>query len=463
VEYDDMKVGGLAAAEAAELLGALGEQEVAEKIGAAWVRETNGNPFFIRELLRHFMEEGKVFRGADGRWTTERPLRDLAVLPGMRDVVARRLSRLPETANRILGVASAFEDAFNFDLVTRVSGLSEDEALDALDAALGAQLLQPAGVADSYAFANTVIRQTVYGELSPSRRVRLHRRVAEALQHVCNGAPTPAQAGEIAAQYHRSAGLPGAERGADFAIAAATHAETTGAHDDAARFLRTALDLLPEDDERRPRLLGRLGIALAWAATFDEAVEAASQAGAAIAATEGEGAAADYLSEALACCLENADRLAAVEALGLLDAPSRPELDRLTAEAAKRLGTPLALMTLVDDHRQFFASHFGLQGEVAEVRQTPLEYSFCKYVAAFDEAFRVTNCLAHPLARQLPAVTEKGVRSYLGVPLRTREGHAIGSFCVVDLEPRQWRPEDHDVLKELAQQAMVLAEEPAPG
>lgn len=461
VEYDDMKLGGLAATEAAELLGALGEHEVADKVGAAWVAETDGNPFFIRELLRHFVEEGTVFRGQDGKWTTERPLRDLAVLPGVRDVVARRLSRLSEPANRLLGVAAAFEDTFAFDLVARVSGLDVEDALDALDEALGAQLVQEAGITDTYAFANTAIRQTVYGELSTSRRVRLHRRVAEALEATCGGSPSPAQAGEIAAQYHRSSGLPGAERGAEFAIAAATHAETTGAHDDAARFLRTAVDLLEAGDERRPRLLGRLGIALAWAATFDEAVEAAAEAGVAIAATEGEEAAASYLAEALTSCLANIDRLAAVEATGLLDAPARPELDRLTAEAARRLGTPLALMTLVDDHRQFFASHFGLQGEIAEVRQTPLEYSFCKYVAAFDEAFRVTNCLAHPLARALPGVTEKGIRSYLGVPLRTRAGHAIGSFCVVDLEPRQWRPEDHDVLEELAQQAIVLAEEPA--
>jgi class 3 adenylate cyclase len=462
VEYDDMKLGGLAAAEAAELLGALGEHEVAEKVGAAWVAETDGNPFFIRELLRHFVEEGKVFRGEDGRWTTERPLRDLVVLPGMRDVVVRRLSRLPETASRLLGVAAAFEDSFNFDLITHVSGLSEDEALDALDAALGAQLVQPAGVPDSYMFANTVIRQTVYGELSPSRRVRLHRRVAEALEQAFGGAPSPAQAGEIAAQYHRSAGLPEAERGADFAIAAATHAETTGAHDDAARFLRSALDLLPENDERRPRLLGRLGIALAWAATFDEAVAAASQAGVAIAATEGQGAAADYLSEALACCLENVDRLAALEGLCLLDAPRRPELDRLTAEAAERLQTPLAFMNLIDDHRQFFAAFHGLEGEAAEARETPLDVSLCRYVAAFDEALRVNNALSHPLSRSLMPVTELGVRSYLGVPLRTRAGQAVGSFCVVDFTPRQWRPEDHHVLEELAQQAIVLTEEPAP-
>src|SRR5439155_20892391 len=68
--------------------------------------------------------------------------------------------------------------------------------------------------------------------------------------------------------------------------------------DDAATFLRIALDLMPAEDVRRPRLLARLGLALTWALRFEEAVEAAREAGDAIARAEGDGAAADYLAEA---------------------------------------------------------------------------------------------------------------------------------------------------------------------
>jgi class 3 adenylate cyclase/GAF domain-containing protein len=453
-EYQDVKLAGLAPGGTAELLAALGGHDVPEKVGAAWARETEGNPFFIRELLMHFVEVGKLFRDQDGRWTTERPLRDLGIPPGVKDVVARRLSRLSEAANKILAVAAAFEGPFSFDLVARVSGVAEDEGLDALDEALAAQVVHPTDVADTYVFANTLIRQTVYGELSSSRQVRLHRRVAEALE-AAHSWPTPAQSGEIAAQYQRSAGLPGAERGADFAVAAATHAETTGAHDDAARFLRTALELLPDGDNRRPRLLGRLGIALTWAATFDEAVAAAAEAGKAIAATEGEEAAADYLSQAMSSCLDNLERLDALQASGLMDAPPRPDLDRLTSEAAKRLGASYALMTLIDDRRQFFASHYGLP---PEVRETPREHSWCKFVAAFDEPLHINNSLTHVLVRDSRGTKESGIRSYLGVPLRTKEGHCLGSFCVADTSTRQWRPEDHEVLEELAAQAMTLAQ-----
>jgi hypothetical protein len=104
-------------------------------------------------------------------------------------------------------------------------------------------------------------------------------------------------AAELAYQYHRSAALPGAERGVDHALAAADRAEAAYARDEAAAFLQIALELLPEDDARRPRLLGRLGLALAWALAYDEALKAASEAGDLIAATEGNDAAADFLAE----------------------------------------------------------------------------------------------------------------------------------------------------------------------
>jgi class 3 adenylate cyclase/tetratricopeptide (TPR) repeat protein len=137
---------------------------------------------------------------------------------------------------------------------------------------------------------------------SPSRQMRLHRKVAQVLEEAYGDIPTPAQAAEIASQYHRSATLSGAERGVEPALVAASHAQSTGAHDEAATFLRMALDMLPEGDERRPRLLGRLGNVLAWSLAFEEAVETIVLAGDAIAHAEGERAAAEYLSDAAYVC-----------------------------------------------------------------------------------------------------------------------------------------------------------------
>ncbi|MCA1843202.1 MAG: hypothetical protein LC792_08425, partial [Actinobacteria bacterium] len=126
--------------------------------------------------------------------------------------------------------------------------------------------------------------------------------VAQALESAYGEHPSPIQAAVIASQYHRSAELPGAERGVEPALVAADHAQATGAHDETAAFLRMALALLPEGDNGRPRLLGRLGIVLAWALAFDEAASVAAEAGDAIAEAEGKATAAEYLSDAAYVC-----------------------------------------------------------------------------------------------------------------------------------------------------------------
>lgn len=456
-ELVDLK--GLSTGAVGRFLAALVERDLPDDVVTAVAAETEGNPFFVLELVRDLVEDGTVHRDPDGRWNWTQPAREIALPHSVRDVIADRLARLSADANGLLAAAAAFDGPFRLDVASRLCGIGEEPALDAVDEMLAAGVLEAADGVDTYTFTHRPIRQTVYASLTPSRRVRLHRRAAEALEQACGGTPSPAQAGEIAAQYRRSAGLPGAERGADFAIAAATHAEATGAYDDAARFLRTALDLLPDGDARRPRLLGRLAVVLAWAATFDEAGGAAEEVGAALAAAEGESAAAEAVSEAIASCLANADRLAALEATGLLDAPHRPELDGLTSQAAEQLGVPFALITLLDNRRQFFASQYGLDPEILE-QVTPLEFSYCRFVAALDEPFRVTNSLNHVLVRDNPVA--KLIRSYLGVPLRTRDGHTIGSLCVGDSSPRQWRTEDQQVLEDLARQAMAVAERPNP-
>lgn len=297
-DYEHVVLAGLDSEGTRRLLAAMGGQDVAPNVGAAWARETDGNPFFIRELLRHFVEEGKVYRGPDGQWATDRPLRELGVPQSVRDVIGRRLFQLSENAERLLGVACAFEGPFPFDVVASAAGLDESDALDALDEALAAQILAVTETREAFTFAHALIRHTLYGELSPPRQARLHGRVAQTLEQFSGRRPSPARAGEIAFQYHRSAGLPGAERGVEFALVAADQAEIAAAHDSAARLLRMALDLLPDDDRRRPVLLGRLGMALMWAMSFDHAVEVAAEAGEAIAAVDGPDAASRYLSEA---------------------------------------------------------------------------------------------------------------------------------------------------------------------
>ena len=107
-------------------------------------------------------------------------------------------------------------------------------------------------------------------------------------------------AAEIARHYHSSATLPGAERGVPWCLAAAAQAERAAAFAEVTEHLRAAVDLLGPAASERPRLLGRLGVALSGALRFDEAAAIAADAAAQLARTEGADAAAEYLAEVVA-------------------------------------------------------------------------------------------------------------------------------------------------------------------
>lgn len=154
--------------------------------------------------------------------------------------------------------------------------------------------------------------------------------------------------------------------------------------------------------------------------------------------------------------LKNANRLAALRETGLLDSPIEEEFDRITRLASKMLGSPIALLSLVDDHRQFFKSQIGLAADVAAARGTPLSHSLCKHVVELEKPLVVANALESALIRDNGAVVDMGVKAYAGYPLKTDNGDIIGSFCVMDLEEHLWSESDLECLEDLA--AMVMTE-----
>jgi class 3 adenylate cyclase len=141
--------------------------------------ETEGNPFFMAEVLRHLVEVGQVRRQGE-RWVVADP-EHLAVPEGVRDVVGRRLSRLSERANTVLGVAAVVGREVQLEVLTNLVDADEDDVVDALDEAVRARLLEEVG-ADHYRFGHALVRTTLYDELSATRRRRLHRRVADVLE-----------------------------------------------------------------------------------------------------------------------------------------------------------------------------------------------------------------------------------------------------------------------------------------
>jgi class 3 adenylate cyclase len=294
--FEILPLKGLQSGDVVELLGIIADQDAPDTLVQTLSKETEGNPLFIREVLLHLVEEGKILRDGKG-WGSKFSISELGIPEGVRSVIGRRLMKLSENANRLLTVGACFKGSFSFEVAAAVAELDEDAALSAIDEALDAQLLRPGVAAETFDFTHALIRHSLYSGLNSARRIRLHRRMAEAMERTW-GEKASEHAAEVAYQFWCGAEASGANRGADYAIAAANNAETAYAHDEAVAFLRIALELLARDDPRRPRLLARLGLSFAWTLNPEEAVKISREAGELIAAAEGNDAAADYLEEA---------------------------------------------------------------------------------------------------------------------------------------------------------------------
>ena len=146
-------------------------------------------------------------------------------------------------------------------------------------------------------------------------------------------------------------------------------------------------------------------------------------------------------------------RRAAVNALqreALLDTPAEQAFDRLTRLATSVLGVPVALVSLVDEHRQFFKSAIGLPEPWASLRETPLSHSFCQHVVERQAPFIVSDARLDPVTGNNAAIDELGVVAYAGFPIVAANDVVIGSLCAIDSQPREWTGAQLDVLRELA-------------
>lgn len=145
-------------------------------------------------------------------------------------------------------------------------------------------------------------------------------------------------------------------------------------------------------------------------------------------------------------------RILQLHALGLLDSPPEPVFDRVTRLLARSLDVPIALVSLVDAHRQWFKSSVGVS-----VQETPREIAFCDHAIrgrdtlVVEDARQDTRFAGNPLVTGAP-----NIRFYAGVPLCTRSGHALGTLCAIDDRPRQLSAEQRLILEDLAQ---ILASE----
>ena len=112
----------------------------------------------------------------------------------------------------------------------------------------------------------------------------------------------------------------------------------------------------------------------------------------------------------------------------------------------------------MDEDRQFFKSCIGLDEPWRSARQTPLSHSFCQHALESREPLVIEDARSHPLVRDNPAIRDLGVVAYAGVPLVTRRGHALGTLCVIDHQPRAWTRDQIETLLDLAASVMTEIE-----
>lgn len=152
---------------------------------------------------------------------------------------------------------------------------------------------------------------------------------------------------------------------------------------------------------------------------------------------------------------DEAARLQAVRRYDILDTPPDGAFDRITALAAELFDVPIALVTIVDHDRIWFKSRYGLE-EVEQVDRAP---GLCASAILHGEAYVIEEARNDPRSLANPLVAGKfGLQFYAAAPLRTTDGHRLGTLCIIDREPRVFSPRQAELLQRLAEIVMDAME-----
>src|SRR4051812_6467732 len=253
--FERIALEGLDATETRALVQAAAEREATGSFILKLQDGTEGNPFFIKETLRSLIDVV-----GDTSELKDDTLSRVPVPEGIRELIGTRLSRLGETAAQVLTPASVVGREFRLEVLEALIDEPVERIISALEEADDAGLVREvADDADRFVFAHALVRDTLYEAQSASRRVRLHHRIAQALEEL-GPLATPA---ELAHHYVESRHLDREGKAVDYCEQAATAAMEALAYEEAKAHYAAALERLHNNPPRRCAMLIGLGTAAA--------------------------------------------------------------------------------------------------------------------------------------------------------------------------------------------------------
>jgi tetratricopeptide (TPR) repeat protein len=250
-------------------------QEPPTRLVKSIYKETEGIPFFVEEVFKHFAEEGRLF-DAKGQWQTNLEIDELDVPRGVLLVIGHRLERVSEECRRILARAAVIGRGVSFGLLNLVIELDEDTLFDAIEEGERARLIATVTRQgeDRITFAHEYIRQTLLNGLSTPRQRRLHLRTAEAIEKLYAGT-LQQHAADLAYHFYQTGDNP--EKIIKYSVLAAERSTAQTAYEDAVEQYQRALRALelhkPVDQLRQCDLLLALGHAYGNTGDPDHAKE----------------------------------------------------------------------------------------------------------------------------------------------------------------------------------------------
>ncbi|MEX0875396.1 MAG: AAA family ATPase [Actinomycetota bacterium] len=255
-------IGPLGEKDVRTLLEAIGKTRPPDDLVRVLYRETEGNVFFVEEVVRHLSEQGLLFYDV-GEWRMDVGTIDLDVPDSVRLTIGRRLDGLADTTRRVLTLAALVGRAFGFDLLESVADATEDELLDALDEAEHSHLIRSTSESGlvQFRFSHELTRQVLAKDVSLTRRQIMHLRIADAMEEVYADSLNE-RAADISFHLVEAGRRAETARTVRFLVMAGRRSIESAAYEDAVRHLDRALSFISSDDPAaRGPVLEQLGLA----------------------------------------------------------------------------------------------------------------------------------------------------------------------------------------------------------